>query len=142
MGEDQKLDFLDNGRRKREDRRKQRVEIPKNDRRQTQRDRRISFNRRRSLRIHKKITCRFQILKKDVNSEWDVLFLKNISLDGVLFQFYRKLEIGTLIDFIISFPDFPEQPVPFRASVISARRRGRLRRMKLWLVLPKSKSRL
>ena len=76
--------------------------VNQNDRRK-QGDRRKN-ERRMSKRIYKKITTRFRFLNENNSEKWDIIFIENIGVGGVLFKFDRPLEVGTMIELKVSFP--------------------------------------
>lgn len=88
-----------------------------NDRRKTE-DRRSGSNERRQFpRIARRITTRFQVAE-DSQKKWDIILLDNLSAGGVLFRHNEKLEVGTLINLVMSFPNASEQPLLSVAKVL------------------------
>lgn len=117
MTEVYKTDFPDNGRRKLGNRRKQSRNTFSLERRRVGNDRRKKTTRRTAVRLQKQVTARFQLQAGDLFSKWDILFLRNVGPGGVLFQLGERLELGSIVKFMISFPGFGE-PIPCRAKVI------------------------
>ena len=72
------------------------------------------FEKRRYARINKPFIARFK--EKDVPG-WDIVTLQNLGVGGTIFNYNRKFELGSLIDFKIDFPS-GENPVKCTGRVI------------------------
>ena len=61
--------------------------------------------KRKHDRINKKVLLRVSMQEKDGAPEWTIVTSKNISANGVLFGFNKKLDRGTPLYLRIHFPD-------------------------------------
>ena len=64
--------------------------------------------RRRYKRMMKcNFTIRFRICCKDsdfIEPEWNIVIMKNLSACGICFHYTKRIELGTVVEFIIELP--------------------------------------
>lgn len=76
--------------------------------------------RREHRRIEWKFIARFQIRPHEnekAQDGWDIVTARNLGAGGVLFNYDKKLDVDTILDFKINFPAC-EEPVVCVAKVI------------------------
>ena len=63
--------------------------------------------RRRHKRIKKSFIAKFKFRPlpgQSIDSEWNMVTIRNISAGGILFNFNRKINLGSILEFEINFP--------------------------------------
>jgi len=77
--------------------------------------------RRLYKRIAKPFMTKFRILKDEPSQEdsasWDMVVVKNLGAGGILFNYDKKMDMGSLLDLKINFPA-SEQPIKCTGKVI------------------------
>ena len=77
--------------------------------------------RRLYKRIAKPFMARFRVLKDAVpsasSSDWDMVVMKNLGAGGILFNYDKSIDMGSLLDFKINFPA-TEKPIKCEGKVI------------------------
>jgi len=73
-----------------------------------------NIEKRNHKRINKCFTARFK--ERNIPG-WDIVTLRNLSAGGAIFNYNRRLDVGSLLDFKVDFP-IGENPITCSAKVI------------------------
>ena len=79
--------------------------------------------RRRYKRIKKQYTVSFSESGQDAKPLWDMVVVRNISAGGVLFNFDRKIEKGSMLNFKINMA-YGKKPIQCQGEVIRVKDLG------------------
>ena len=77
--------------------------------------------RRLYKRIAKPFMARFRVLKDAVSDmssgDWDMVVMKNLGAGGMLFNYDKEIDMGSVLDFKINFPA-KDDPIECEGKVI------------------------
>lgn len=80
-----------------------------------------SYEDRQHKRIRKRFVLRFKIKpandREEVHNGWNMVTSKDLSAGGILFNYDKEIEVGTLIDIKLNFP-MSEVPITCTGEII------------------------
>ena len=80
--------------------------------------------RRKFKRIKQQFIIKLQVLSAKPSVGWNMVPVRNIGADGLLFNYDEKLDLGTPLNLTINFP-MARKPIPCTAKVLRVNQVGR-----------------